>query len=97
MATEHDPARMPEPILTPDDLDVDPRGARALTVAGALVAVLSLVAVPFLLGPLGMALGTLAHVKRDPWGMRVAVFAGVAMVASMALQALVFGSGGVAA
>lgn len=86
-----------EAILTVEDLDVDPRGARAFTLLGAVFAVVCLFAVPFLTGPVAMALGTLGHVKRDPWGMKVAVAGGVAMVVSMALQALVFGSGGIAA
>lgn len=89
--------RDPAEIREVEDFGADPRGARAWTVAGAVFAVLALVVAPFLTGPIGMALATVGHVKQDPWGIRVAVFAGVAMVASMALQALVFGSGGVAA
>lgn len=84
-------------IQSVEDLDVDPRGGRALTIAGALLAATSLFLLPVVTGPLAMALGTLGHVKRDPWGMRVAVAAGVLMVVSISLQALVFGSGGIAA
>jgi hypothetical protein len=84
-------------VLSVEDLDVDPRGARIYTSVGAVFVLLCLVTVPFLTGPLAMVFGTLGHVKRDPWGIRVAVAGGVAMVASMALQALVFGSGGIAA
>lgn len=84
-------------VQSVEDLDVDPRGGRALTIAGAVLALASLVLVPIVTGPLAMALATLGHVKRDPWGIRVAVAAGILMVVSMALQALVFGSGGVAA
>ncbi len=84
-------------ITSVEDLDVDPRGGRALTVIGGVFAVLTLFLVPFLTGPLAMTFGTLGHVKRDPWGMRVAVAGGLAMIVSLSLQALVFGSGGVAA
>lgn len=84
-------------IQSVEDLDVDPRGGRALTIAGAALAVASLFLLPIVTGPLAMVLATLGHVKRDPWGIRVAVVAGVLMVASIALQALLFGSGGIAA
>ncbi|MFT5221745.1 MAG: hypothetical protein ACI867_000038 [Glaciecola sp.] len=84
-------------VLSVEDLDVDPRGGRVYTWIGAAFVVICLVVVPFLTGPLAMVFGTLGHVKRDPWGIRVAVAGGVAMVVSMALQAVVFGSGGIAA
>ncbi len=92
-----DPSRDPAEIRSVADLGVDPRGARAWTVAGGVMALLSLFLVPFATGPVAMGLATVGHVKGDPWGIRIAVVAGVAMVVSMALQALVFGSGGVAA
>ncbi len=91
------PIEAEDPILTVHDLDVDPAGARVYTVVGAVFAVIALVAVPFVTGPAAMVFGTLGHVKGDPWGIRVAVAGGLAMIASMALQALVFGSGGIAA
>lgn len=84
-------------IQSVEDLDADPRGARAWTIAGLVFGLLSLVLVPVVTGVLGMTFGTIGHVKRDPWGIRVAVFSGVAMIASISLQALLFGSGGVAA
>lgn len=93
-----DPERVPDhERVSVDDLDVDPRGARAYTTVGIVFAALALVLVPFVTGPLGMAFGTIGHVKRDPWGIKVAVAGGVTMLIGMALQALLFGSGGVAA
>ncbi len=84
-------------ITSIEDLDVDPRGGRVLTIIGGIFALVTLAWLPFLMGPLAMTFGTLGHVKRDPWGMRVAVAGGVFMILSLSLQALFFGSGGVAA
>lgn len=65
---------------------VSRRGATPLAVAGILCA---LAAVPtglaILLGPAGMLLGALAHLKGARLGMPAAVLAGIATVVGMAL------------
>lgn len=45
---------------------------------------------PILTGPAGMAFGLLAHVKQHRWGFAAAVVAGVATLAGVALQLLLF-------
>lgn len=87
----------PEQITDRADLVVDPRGARPLAIAALVLAAAALVLIPPITGTLGMVFGTVAHVKGDSLGIKGAVAAGVAMVVGMALQALLFGSGGVAA
>lgn len=81
--TDHDRAG-------PDALpDLSPRGARALTVAGAVLAVAALFQLAILLGPLGMVAGLVAHLKGDRYGFKVAVVAGVTTVVGMSLAFLV--------
>ena len=79
---ERDPFAVPE---------ASPRGRRALTVVAFLLGVASLFNVwPFLLGPIGMASGLVAHVKGDRLGFAAAVTAGVLMMVGMAIGFLFF-------
>lgn len=58
-----------------------PRGATALAVAGLGAALLAIVTgLAPVAGPVGMALGLVAHVKGSRLGMPAAVLAGVATV-----------------
>lgn len=66
-----------------------PRGARALTVVAFALAVLALVELPMVLGPLGMACGLIAHVKGDRAGFAAAVVAAVTTVVGLTLLFLV--------
>ncbi len=77
-----------DPFVVPE---ASPRGRRALTVAAFLLALASLFNVwPFLLGPVGMASGLVAHVKGDRLGFAAAVTAGVLMMIGMAIGFLFF-------
>lgn len=80
----------PEPGTTERDpfapLEASPRGATAFAVTGLVAAVLALVGgVAPVAGPLGMALGLVAHVKGSRLGMPAAFAAGIAMVAGFAI------------
>ncbi len=99
MAADDRPLRPGGEVQSVEDLDVDPRGGRALSIAGiaCIVLTVAFAQLAMLTGTLAMVFGTLGHVKRDPWGIRVAVVGGVVMVLALAFQALVLGSGGVAA
>lgn len=81
--TDHDRA---DPDALPD---LSPRGARALTVVGAVLAVAALFQLAILLGPLGMVAGLVAHLKGDRYGFKVAVVAGITTVVGMSLAFLV--------
>lgn len=59
------------------------RGGRALLVTGAVAAALA----PWVwvLGLVGMVLGSLAHLKNERWGLHVAGISAVTMIAGMSL------------
>lgn len=68
----------------------DPRGATALTVVAfvlALVAVLP-TGLSFVLGPVAMGCGLVAHLKGRRAGFAAAVFAAIATVVGLSLRAL---------
>lgn len=76
-AVDHDP-------FAP--IQASPRGATLLAVLGFVAAALALVAgLAPVAGPVGMALGLVAHVKGSRLGMVAAGVAGVAMIAGFAL------------
>lgn len=77
--------RSPDPFAPP--AGTSGRGARALAVLGALLAVLALYVPPA--GALGMAAGVVAHVKGDRAGLPVATAGGVSTVLGTALLFLV--------
>jgi hypothetical protein len=79
----HDRAGERDPFAP---LDASPRFATPLAVLAFACAVGALVTgLAPLLGPLGMALGLVAHVKGSRLGLPAAVAAGVLMIAGMAL------------
>lgn len=80
--TEHDRAHPDAPP------DLSTRGARALSVVGAVLAVAALFQLSILLGPLGMVAGLVAHLKGDRYGFKVAVVAGITTVVGMSLAFL---------
>lgn len=78
MAQERDPFA---PVST------SPRFAAPLAALGALLGVLAAVTgLAVVLGPVGMALGLIAHVKGSRWGMPAAVVAGVGMIVGMSIM-----------
>ncbi|MFA9431466.1 hypothetical protein [Egicoccus sp. AB-alg2] len=81
MAKTSDPERDP---FAP--IDASPRFGTILAVIALACAVLSVVSyAEVLAGPLGMALGLIAHVKGSRLGMPAAVVAGIAMVIGMSI------------
>jgi hypothetical protein len=74
--TEPDPYQVPA---------ASPRGRRALTVLAFVLAVLAIFQLPIVIGPLGMAVGLVAHVKGDRLGFVAAMVAGATTVIGMAL------------
>lgn len=67
-------------------LEASPRFATPLAVLALVLAVLCVVSyAEAVAGPLGMALGLIAHVKGSRLGMPAAVIAGVALVVGMAI------------
>jgi len=75
------------------DPELSPRGARALSVIGAVLAVVALFQVSILFGPVAMAAGLIAHLKGDRWGFKVAILAGVTTIIGMSI-ALLFANRG---
>ncbi|HSK23260.1 MAG TPA: hypothetical protein VK906_08800 [Egicoccus sp.] len=67
-------------------IEASPRFATPLAVLALVMAVLCVVSyAEAVAGPLGMALGLIAHVKGSRLGMPAAILAGVAMIAGMAI------------
>lgn len=67
-------------------IEASPRFATPLAVLALGMAVLCVVSyAEAVAGPLGMALGLIAHVKGSRLGMPAAILAGVAMIAGMAI------------
>lgn len=72
-------------------VEVSPRGATTLAALAAIAAVLAaLTGVEALAGPLGMALGLIAHVKGSRLGLPAAALAAVGMVVGMATSMLLW-------
>ncbi len=70
-------------------LQASPRGATALAVLAVVAAVLAaLTGVEAVAGPLGMALGLVAHVKGSRLGLPATGLAAVGMVVGMATSML---------
>lgn len=67
---------------------VTPRGSLVLTVAAWVLAVLAVLptGLSFVLGPIGMACGLVAHLKGRRAGFAAAVAAAVATVVGLSLQ-----------
>jgi hypothetical protein len=85
-----DPASHPGPDPEVRDpfapVEASPRFATPLAVVAFLLAVLAVVSrLEFVAGPLGMALGLIAHVKGSRLGMPAAVAAGIAMIVGMSV------------
>jgi hypothetical protein len=70
-------------------VEASPRGATALAMSALAAAVLAALAgVEAIAGPLGMALGLVAHVKGSRLGMPATALAAVGMVIGMATSML---------
>ena len=65
-------------------------GGRPYAIAGFFCAVVAVVFLPIVLGPIAVVLGHLAHRKSDPMGRWVMVAGVVGMLLGLALGALVF-------
>lgn len=67
-----------------------PRGSLALTIAAVALGVAALLptGLSYVLGPIGMACGLIAHLKGRRAGFGAAVFAGVAMVVGLSVRTL---------
>jgi hypothetical protein len=83
---------VPEPVAEPggDDpfapVEASPRLASPLAVVAlALAVVAALSGLEVVAGPLGMAVGLIAHVKGSRLGMPAAVAAGIAMIIGMSV------------
>lgn len=67
-------------------IEVSPRFATPLALAGFLLAIAALVLrLEVITGPLGMVVGLIAHLKGSRLGIPAAIASGVAMVAGMAI------------
>jgi hypothetical protein len=67
-------------------IEASPRGAAALVVIAGLLALAAPVSgLAVVLGPLGMLVALVAHVKGHRLGMRVAVLAGIMTVVGMSI------------
>lgn len=67
-------------------IEVSPRFATPLALAGFLLAIAALVLrLEVITGPLGMAVGLIAHLKGSRLGIPAAIASGVAMIAGMAI------------
>jgi hypothetical protein len=67
-------------------LEASPRFATPLAVVAFLLAFAALfLRVEVVAGPLGMAVGLIAHVKGSRWGLPGAIASGAAMIAGMAI------------
>jgi hypothetical protein len=70
-------------------LEASPRGATPLALLGFVAAALALVGgVAPVAGPVGMALGLVAHVKGSRLGMPAAIVSGIAMIAGFSIAFL---------
>ena len=68
-------------------VEVSPRFATPLAVVAFLLAIAALVLrLEVVTGPLGMAVGLIAHLKGSRLGIPAAVASGVAMIAGMAIS-----------
>lgn len=70
-------------------VEASPAYRRPLAVGGFVLAVVALLVLPIVTGPLGMALGLVSHVKGDRLGMPATFAAGIGMIAGMALDLLI--------
>lgn len=81
---------MEEPAVDPLDEapEVTPRGSLVLTVSAWVLAVAALLptGLSFVLGPLGMGCGLIAHLKGRRAGFAAAVAAAVTTVVGLSLQ-----------
>lgn len=72
-------------------VDIPTRGATVYVVLAFLAAFAALWNVlPIFTGPVGMALGLVAHLKQHRLGFPAAVVAGIATLVGLALQLLLF-------
>ena len=68
------------------ELEASPRGATALAVLAAGLGVLAVISgLAAILGPIGMAVGLVAHAKGSRFGMPATWVAAVGMIAGFAL------------
>jgi hypothetical protein len=75
-----------EPVDPFAPVEASPRFATPLAVAAfALAVVAALSGLESIAGPLGMAVGLVAHVKGSRWGMPAAVAAGIAMIIGLSV------------
>jgi hypothetical protein len=75
---------------TAHENSTDSNSARILSIVGAVLAVVALLFVPIVLGPIGAILGFIAYSKGDkPFGLYVGIGAIVATIIGMALGAYV--------
>jgi hypothetical protein len=76
----------PEPADPFAPVEASPRFATPLAVAALLLAVVAaLSGLEVVAGPLGMAVGLIAHVKGSRLGMPAAVAAGIGMIVGMSV------------
>ncbi len=67
-------------------IEASPRFATPLAVLGGLLGILAIITgLALVFGPLGMAVGLIAHVKGSRLGMPAAAFAAVAMIVGMSM------------
>ena len=87
--SEPDQAPEPEQTLERDPfapLEASPRGATSLAVLGLVAGVLAATTgVEAIAGPVGMALGLIAHVKGSRLGLPATVVAALGMVVGMSV------------
>ncbi len=80
---------MPDPSTERDPfapLDASPRFATPLAVVAILLAIAAVfLRVEAIAGPVGMAIGLIAHVKGSRLGLPAAILAGVGMIVGMSL------------
>lgn len=68
------------------DIEASPRGATPLAVLAVLLGVAALIAgLAAIAGPVGMAVGLVAHVKGSRFGMPATVWCAVAMIGGFAI------------
>lgn len=63
---------------------IPPRFATAWAVVGFACAVGAVLVVPLVTGALGMAAGSIAHLKGSRWGMPAAIASGIGLIVGMA-------------
>ena len=80
----HDPSADGHDPFAP--IEASPRFATPLAVIGALLGLVSVVTgLAAIAGPIGMALGLIAHVKGSRLGMPATIVAGAGMVVGMSI------------